>query len=380
MSEPTLLQKILPFLFTQNEGNTTLHKENLRWFLMIIIALAASLWAYQRSHTVTINDARIASDVIVISSNRSGWISEINVASGSLVKKGDLLVQIDDRSTQLSKQEINIQIETKQAEIERSLAEMGMVSEEQNSNLETQKERLNSAKSNTNKAESSLKLAESNFQRSNKLLKKELVSKRRWEEDELKYTQAKESYQQAKSQLLQQTSELRRATAHLRTVDLLDKRIAIMRQDFNRLELQRQQIDMELADRQIRSPIDAVIDKTFGNSQEFISPGRRLVMLHNPNDIWIDANIKETQLRHIQIGMKATVTIDAFPDLKFEAIVFGIDNATTSEFALLPNPNPSGNFTKVTQRLRIKLSIEQTDGLLKPGMMAQVSIDTRTRQ
>ncbi len=378
MTSTNKIQKALPFLFTEADGKSSINKENLRWSAMIVLALLVAAWAYQRGNTVTINDARIASDVVIISSNRSGWISELNIDSGSLVKKGDLLIQIDDRSTQLAKKEIHIQIQIKKVEIERALEEMTMVSEEQLSRLDSQKERLNSAKSNANKAESSLKLAESNFQRSSKLLKKGLVSLRRWEEDELKHKQAQESYQQSKSALLQQMSELRQTKAHMKTVDLLDKRIAIMRQDLERLDVERQKIEMELADRQIRSPIDGVIDKTFGHRQEFISPGRRLIMLHNPNKIWINANIKETQLRHISVGMQAKVYIDAYPNRKFKAVVTDIDNATTSEFALLPNPNPSGNFTKVTQRLRIKLSIDQLDNLLKPGMMVEVDIDTRS--
>jgi membrane fusion protein (multidrug efflux system) len=100
-------------------------------------------------------------------------------------------------------------------------------------------------------------------------------------------------------------------------------------------------------------------------------------MLHNPNDIWVNANIKETEMRHLRLGMKASIRVDAYPDRRFDASVVNIANATSSEFALLPNPNPSGNFTKVTQRLRIKLAVQQVENLLKPGMMVEVTINTR---
>ena len=102
-----------------------------------------------------------------------------------------------------------------------------------------------------------------------------------------------------------------------------------------------------------------------------------LLMLHDPRDIWISANIKETDVRHIKPGLPADVHVDAYPERTFTARVERINNATTSEFALLPNPNPSGNFTKVTQRLQVVLSIEQQENLLKPGMMVTVDIDTR---
>ncbi|GAA5317032.1 MAG: HlyD family secretion protein [Candidatus Pelagadaptatus aseana] len=372
------IRRILPFLFKHEDGEHSIHKENLRWFILLILATVVGWWGYERSHTVSISDARIASDVVEISANRSGWIDSFAVKGGQQIRAGDLLVQIDDRTAQLALQEIDLQIATRQAEIERAQSERTMVSEEQLSHLDSQKEKLNSAKAAANKAESILKLAESNFRRANTLLKKELISQRRFEEDELHYTQAKESHEQARSALSQQTSELRKAKAQLMTVELLERKIAIMEQDIERLQVKQQQLALEVEDRKIRSPIDGVIDKTFGHAQEYISPGSRLVMLHNPEKIWINANIKETQLRHIAPGMTAAIVVDAYPDRDFEATVIGIDDATTGEFALLPNPNPSGNFTKVTQRLRIKLSIDQVDGLLKPGMMVQINIDTRT--
>lgn len=370
-----LFAQATSFLFNDDKE---LNKENMKWSLLVVSAVVIGWWAYERSQTVSISDARIASNVIIISSNRSGWISEFTVGGGDHINAGDLLVQIDDRAAKLAMDEMAIQILTKEAEIDRSRSERAMVSEEQASRLETQHAKLKSARSNANKADSSWQLAQSNFERTNKLLQKQLVSKRQWDEDELKLSQASENQQQAKSELRQQTAELRKAKAQMMSVELLERRIAIMQQDLERLKVQRQQFALDVEDRQIRSPINAVIDKTFGHKGEYISPGRRLIMLHDPSDIWINANIKETQLRHIKPGMKASITIDAYPDQEFSASVSSIDSATTSEFALLPNPNPSGNFTKVTQRLRIKLSIDQQQELLKPGMMVEVSIDTRS--
>ena len=88
-----------------------------------------------------------------------------------------------------------------------------------------------------------------------------------------------------------------------------------------------------------------------------------------------DANVKETDFRRLTAGAPAQITIDAYPDREFRGEVVRIGEAATSQFALLPSPNPSGNFTKVTQRLPVRISIEQQDGLLRPGMMVEVSID-----
>jgi membrane fusion protein (multidrug efflux system) len=120
---------------------------------------------------------------------------------------------------------------------------------------------------------------------------------------------------------------------------------------------------------------DGVIDQTFVDAGEFVTPGARILMYHNPRNVWVDANVKETEFRKLAVGAQATVKVDAYPGRKFKARVQRIGGAATSQFALLPNPNPSGNFTKVTQRLPVRLVLEGSNGFLRPGMMVEVNID-----
>jgi membrane fusion protein (multidrug efflux system) len=91
--------------------------------------------------------------------------------------------------------------------------------------------------------------------------------------------------------------------------------------------------------------------------------------------VWVDANVKETDFARVKLGAPAAVTVDAYPSVAFQGEVARLGEAATSQFALLPSPNPSGNFTKITQRLPIRIAIEQRDGLLRPGMMVEVSVD-----
>ena len=134
---------------------------------------------------------------------------------------------------------------------------------------------------------------------------------------------------------------------------------------------------MDRADRTIGSPVNGVVDRVFVEEGEYITPGQRLLLVHDPKRVWIDANVKETDIRKVKIGQVAEVTVDAFPDKKFSGKVIAIGNAATSEFALLPTPNPSGNFTKITQRLRVRVAIDLEQNLLRPGMMVEVFIDVR---
>jgi membrane fusion protein (multidrug efflux system) len=99
------------------------------------------------------------------------------------------------------------------------------------------------------------------------------------------------------------------------------------------------------------------------------------MLVHNPAAVWVEANIKETDIRHLSPGMTVDVAIDAYPDQTFSGTVERIGEAATSEFALLPNPNPSGNFTKVTQRLPVRIALKPSAIPLRPGMMAVVNIE-----
>tara|TARA_Y100000766_G_scaffold193790_1_gene166654 strand:+ start:51 stop:491 length:441 start_codon:yes stop_codon:yes gene_type:complete len=138
-------------------------------------------------------------------------------------------------------------------------------------------------------------------------------------------------------------------------------------------KLAEQRLDM--SDRTIRSAIQGVVDKTFVEVGEYVTPGQRLALIHDPDVIWIDANIKETDIRKTKVGDKVEVSVDAYPDRQFTGTVKVIGNATTAEFALLPSPNPSGNFTKITQRLPVRIAIDQQQRLLRPGMMVEIKID-----
>ncbi|MBU2146998.1 MAG: efflux RND transporter periplasmic adaptor subunit [Alphaproteobacteria bacterium] len=117
------------------------------------------------------------------------------------------------------------------------------------------------------------------------------------------------------------------------------------------------------------------MDSTFIDAGEFVSPGTRLLIYHDPSTVWVDANVKETDFGRVKIGAPVAISVDAFPSIEFRGEVVRLGEAATSQFALLPSPNPSGNFTKITQRLPIRVAVEQRDGLLRPGMMVELSVD-----
>jgi membrane fusion protein (multidrug efflux system) len=147
--------------------------------------------------------------------------------------------------------------------------------------------------------------------------------------------------------------------------------------DRDRVAHQLGQQKVILAERQVLAQLPGIVDQTFVNAGEYLMPGQRIALVHNPENVWVKANIKETEVRHLNVGQSVKIEVDAYPDKVFSGEVVRIGHAATSQFALLPSTNPSGNFTKVTQRLPIKISLAQEGELLRPGMMVEIAIDIR---
>jgi len=127
--------------------------------------------------------------------------------------------------------------------------------------------------------------------------------------------------------------------------------------------------------RDFKAGFDGVVAQTFVESGEHLRAGARVLMLHDPTRIWVAANVKETELYRFEEGARVSAVIDAFPGQALAGVVSWIAPAATSQFALLPNANPSGNFTKVTQRVGLRIDLDEVPPRLSPGMMVEVSID-----
>jgi len=131
---------------------------------------------------------------------------------------------------------------------------------------------------------------------------------------------------------------------------------------------------LRLAETTITSPIDGVVSQTIADAGERVQPGQPIVVINDPHDVWISANIEETHIRKVHTGQAVTITVDAYPRQTFHGTVSQLGAATRSEFALIPAGSASAHFIKVTQRIPVRIAIENPDGRLKPGMMVEVGI------
>jgi membrane fusion protein (multidrug efflux system) len=340
----------------------------------IIGTAVLGTWIHDRFTHVYVDDARISADVISISSRVSGWVTQLRVGEGEAIRAGDALVTIDDRDSRLLLAELTARLASIDAERARLAAQKEMIDRQTSSQYTMRQSQVEAARAALAGRRSDLDLARTDFERARTLLERKVVSRQRWEEKRTVFRVAEQAWEQARAEVAAASAALIEAEANRQQLHVIDRQIAGLAHQKEELLARRGRQELDLRDRIIRSPLDGVVDRTFVKASEFVSAGQRLLMVHDPQRIWVDANVRETDIRHLRLGAPATVTVDAYPDLTFRGRITRIGNAATSEFALLPTPNPSGNFTKIAQRLTIRIELERNGERLSPGMMVEVTI------
>jgi len=330
---------------------------------LVIGLVAIGVWVYERLGHVTENDARVKGDMITVSSRVDGWITERLVTDGVRITNGQTLIAIDQREADLRLAEL----QAKAASIRVQQGQLGirhrMVST-------TAHNAVTSAQADQKAATSKLEQARREFQRAEALLGR-MVSREVWE-------QKQTTLRQAEATAASAAAALADAQAKLGDIDVLQKELDGLAQDMAQIDAQMHKQKIDIADRRVRSPIDGVVDQKFVQPGEYVIPGQRLFIIHDPKKVWIDVDMKETKLGRLQPGQRVNIRVDAYPNRRFVGHIERIGSAASGEFALLPSPNPSGNFTKITQRVPVRIAVEQPDdNPLRPGMMVEVDIDTR---
>ena len=342
---------------------------------VVVVAGLVFGWMHLRAGRVSTNDARIAAHVVAVSSEVSGRVVDLQVRAGQRVRAGQLLARIDPADSRLALERIDAEIARIEAQQTQLRAQQAAVLRRLGEQLGVSTAGVSQAEADALARQAELTVARSAFERSRALLERGLVAQSRFDEDQARLRAAEQNAARAEAQLAGSRAQVGVTRAGSSEVEVLEAQIAALEAQKEGLQAQRGQQNLDLGRREIRAAFDGIVDQTFVDPGEFVVAGTRLLMYHNPTQIWIDANIRETEVRKVSVGAPARVRIDAYPGEVFEARVSYVGGAATSQFALLPNPNPSGNFTKVTQRIPIRLEIAQQEGRLRPGMMVEAMID-----
>jgi membrane fusion protein (multidrug efflux system) len=225
--------------------------------------------------------------------------------------------------------------------------------------------------------QSDLDLAKLELERNRSLFERRVANERQLQMAQAAVVKLESQILQLQAEHEQAEGSLDEARVEHDKLGVIDAQIAALDYQVANLAAQLHQQTVDVEDRTIRSPVPAVIDRTFVLPGEYVQAGQRILLLHDPGEVWVEANIKETQVGRLKLGQKVYVSVDAYPDDRFIGRVSRIGSATTARFALIPTPNPSGNFTKITQRMPVKIDMVEMPKPLTPGMMVEVEIDLR---
>ncbi|ERF83418.1 HlyD family secretion protein [Bradyrhizobium sp.] len=336
-----------------------------RFVLMGIVGLlalaAASYAAYYLMvgrFYISTDDAYVRANNTMLGARVAGHIAAILPGDNALVRAGDVIFRIDDGDYRIAVDAARTRIATQQATIER----IGRQVAAAESSVEQAQAQLVSA-------QAGLKRADLDYDRQQALSTKGFASRATFEVSEAGRDQgaaavrsAQAAYDAAKS-----------------NVDVTKAQQAEARAQLAELQTQLAKAERDLEFTKVRAPVDGTFSNRLVNTGDYINVGQRLGNVVPLAGVFIDANYKETQLKRIRTGQRVTIKVDAYGFRKFTGIVDSISPAAGSVFTLLPPDNATGNFTKIVQRLPVRIRVPDSvakQGLLRAGMSVYTTVDT----
>jgi membrane fusion protein, multidrug efflux system len=289
-------------------------------FLLFIAAIFAGVWYWysELRGFVSTDDAFVTADRVSISAKVLGRINRLTVDEGSVVKKGDILVQLDDSDVR--------------AQLEQAKA-----------NLIFAQESLPLSKVNVARSQD-------DFQRADVQFKKAIITQEQ-------YSHAQKALEAARAELLMAVARVGVAKAQLGVVET------------------------QIQNMVMTAPFDGIIAKRWLLEGDVEQPGQSILSIYDLKKIWITANLEETKLGKLKLQDRVEVNVDTYPGVVFRGNLVLIGNYAASEFSLIPPNNAAGNFTKITQRVPLKILLdkkktpqEQAKYPLRPGMSAEIKI------
>ncbi|HET6568793.1 MAG TPA: HlyD family secretion protein [Rhodothermales bacterium] len=335
----------------------------LIWIVAVVVAVplliwGISKWRYAESHVST-DDAQVEGHIVPVLAKVGGFVKSVSVENNVHVREGALLVQLDDAELR----ERLAQAEAQMAAAE-AVAQGGSKSQvasafRQNAALEAQ---IGAARAEAEKADKDLERA------------RELAGQHIISQQQLDAAQAAARSARAGVQALEQQSAAAEATISgaESSVKTAAARLVAAQAAVENAKLQ-------LSYAQITAPAGGIVSKKNVEVGQLVQPGQPLMAIVADTSVWVTANFKETQLAQIEVGQPVEIDVDAYPDCTAHGSVMSIAAATGATFALLPPDNATGNFTKVVQRVPVRIRITDDCGAgkpLRPGFSSVVHVNT----
>ena len=305
------------------------------------------------------DDAYVNADYTTVAPKVSGYISEVLVEDNQAIKTGQVLARIDDRDFRTALDQAKADVETAAAAIRNIDAQTTM-----------QQALIDHSKADIAATEATVHFAEQDSARYADLAKNGAGSVQHAQ-------QADSLMRQRQAQLQGDRSGLVAAQKQLDV--LASQRVSAVAQRAH-AEAVEHQAELNLSYTVLTAPVDGTVGARSLRVGQYVQAGTQLMALVPLQAVYIVANFKETQLTHMRAGEKVEISIDSYPNAKLTGHVDSLSPASGLQFALLPPDNATGNFTKIVQRIPVKILVDKSDlaGLLRPGMSVEPTIDTKS--
>ena len=317
-------------------------------------------WWTNGRFMISTDDAYIEGDIASISPKVSGYVDVVNAVANQRVKAGDPLVTLDDGDYRLAREQAEAQIATQKLALGRIDAQ-----------IEGARASLAQADAQKTAYQAALSGAEVAEKRAKELNAKAVGTT-------ASLDSATVALDQAKANLVGADANIVAARA---AITVLEAQRAEAESQIRTLELARDKAVRDLGFTVLKAPYDGVVGNISVQVGDLVSAGQRLVALVPVKDLYVEANFKETQIARLVPGSKVHLHVDAFEEDDIVGTVDSIAPASGSVFSLLPAENATGNFTKVTQRVPVRIAIPQEvldSGKLRAGLSVVVDVDSRT--
>jgi membrane fusion protein (multidrug efflux system) len=309
---------------------------------------------------VSTDDAYVGAKSATLAAKIPGYLATLAVDDNQHVRAGDVIARIDDGDYRLAVDAARDKVATQKATIER----IGQQIAAQQAAVEQAYAQLDSAQAGATRARLEL-------DRQQALAAREFASRQKLEQAQADRDQTIAAVESAKAQT-------QSAAAN---VDVLKGQREEAAHTLKELETSLAKAERDLSFAVIRAPFDGVVGNRAVQTGDYVQPGQRLASLIPLDDVYIDANFKETQVARLRSGQTVQIKVDALPDQRLEGSVVSFAPASGSVFSLLPPDNATGNFTKIVQRVPVRIRVPAEvarEELLRPGMSVVVSVDTRS--
>jgi membrane fusion protein (multidrug efflux system) len=327
--------------------------------LLAALFFGGKYWLYTRAHQST-DDAQVSGDIVPVLARVGGYVRSVGVSENDTVHLGDTVVVLDatDLQARVAQAEADLAGARAAAGGQASAQVSGASSQAQAFGSQLEAARANEAK------------ATRDLERMKDLASKQIVSKQQLDAAQAAFETAQATVRSLQQQQAAATAGTQGARAG---ADVAASRYAAMQAALDAAKLQ-------LSYSTITAPAGGIVAKKSVNVGQLVQPGQPVLTVVSDTAVWITANFKETQLKDIHPGAVVELDVDAYPDCPARGVVESIGAATGSQFSLLPADNASGNFTKVVQRIPVRIGVKTACGTqrpLRPGMSVTAHVDTK---